>query len=215
MPIMSTRATYGFLDWYSNYWAVQPVSIDVAMASDTMLVSSAATTNYNTDTSMSIGESNAAVSTRRGLVKPNWASIPAGKRIVSATLKLVPITDTSSNARTMYAHRVLRNVNFGQCTWNVFSTGNNWGTAGCSNSTTDYDGAVALGSMAVPASPTLNAQMSMTLLAAEIQKFYDGTYSDYGIVLFVDTQSDDMIVYATTDHATAAYRPILTVEYIP
>lgn len=190
-------------------------SVDVTMTSDTQMLSNNATTNYDTTNNFQIGEHNALSAICRSLIKPNWSVIPAGQLITAATLKMTPISDASSNARTMYAHRVLRTVNFSQATWNVYSTGNNWGTAGCSNNTTDYDGAVVIGSASQPASPTLNSALSFTMALdpVEVQKFYDGTYVNNGIVLFVDTQVDDDIGYASTDHATSGYRPIVTVTY--
>jgi hypothetical protein len=88
-----------------------------------------------------------------------------------------------------------------------------WNTAGCGNSTSDYDGAIEQGNMSVPASPTLNTPLSMTLSATEIQKFYDGTYGLRNMVLFMDTQADDCISYASAYHTTIAYRPYITITY--
>jgi len=201
---------------YTNTSKPMPVIVDLPMISDTQMASNTATTNYDTNTAFGIGESNAVVATFRSIVKPNYSSIPVNSQVLSAILKMTPVADLSSNARTMSAHRVLRNVVFNQATWNIFSTGNNWGTAGCSNNTTDYEGGVLLGSQSQPASPTLNSADSfqMTLDATEIQKFFDGTYTNNGIILFVDTQTNDLIQYASTDNATVAYRPKLTVTYI-
>lgn len=190
-------------------------TVDIPLASDTVLQSSTANTNYDTIAQINVGENNSAVSINRSLIKPDFSLIPVGATITAATLKMTPITDLSSNARTMSAHRVLRTVVYSQATWNVYSTGNGWGTGGCSNSTTDYDGAVLMGSQTQPASPTLNDALSftMTLDAAEMQKLFDGTYTNNGIVLFVDTQVDDFIQYASTDHATSSYRPVISITY--
>ena len=191
-------------------------SIDLAMLNDTYLRASSPTTNYNTVTALGVGEYTGADNwILRAIVQPDFGSIPAGVTITAAMLKMTPIADYSNYARTMYAHRVLRDTVFNQCTWNIWKTSNNWGTAGCSDSTNDYDGAVVLGSATQPASPTLNSALSftMSLDATEMQKFYDGTYTNNGIVLFVDTQLDDGIAYASTNHATSSYRPILTIDY--
>lgn len=190
-------------------------TIDLTMIADTYLMDVSPTTNFNASNELGIGENNVAAQLCKSIIKPDFASIPVGVTITAATLKMTPIYDNSSNARTMYAHRVLRDTNFGQCTWNIWKTSNNWGTAGCSHATTDYSGGVVLGSATQPASPTLNSALSftMSLDAAEITKFYNGTYTNNGIVLFVDTQSSDLIRYASTDHATSSYRPILTIDY--
>lgn len=187
-------------------------TIDIPISEDTQIGSSAPTTNYSTANNINVGEQNNASAIWRSWIKPNFTSIPVNANITSAILKLTPIMDLSDNARTMYAHRCLRDVVSNQATWNIWKTSNNWGTAGASGSGTDFD-ATALGSMSQPASPTLNTPLSLTLSAAEIQKFYNGTYTNNGIILFVDTQVNDMISYASVDHATSAYRPIITITY--
>lgn len=187
-------------------------TIDLVMSADTMFISDNATTNYDTSTAIDIGEINTSVSIRRGWIKPSFSGLPVGAVFTSAILKLTPTLSNSSNARTLYAHRCLRDVVSSEATWTRWKVANNWGTAGASRSGTDYD-ATELGSMTQPASPTLNTPLSLTLSATEIQKLYDGTYTNNGIVLFVDTQLNDMIRYASTENATAAYRPIITVTY--
>lgn len=175
---MTYLSTQNYLDYYSNSFAVQPVSVNLPNSADTMMSSAAATTNFDANILINVGRNGAAGAIFRSWIKPNFATIPAGMRFVSAVLNLNPDTDTSSNARTMSAHRCLRAVVSNQATWNVYSTGNNWGTAGASNSTTDYDGATALGTMAVAASPTIDVFLQMTFTAAgvaELKKLYDGT----------------------------------------
>ena len=188
-------------------------TVDLSVT-DTQMVSDAATTNYESAISFGVGESNVAARIIRSIVKPDFSPV-SGYIITAATLKLTPMIDFSDNARTLYAHRVLRSVTMTQATWNVYSTGNNWGTAGCGNSTTDYDGAVVLGSTTQPASPTIDSPgfVSMTLDATELQKMNDGTYTNNGIVLFVATESSDEIVYHSKESTTSAYRPIITVTY--
>ena len=188
-------------------------TVDIPMSADTFLDSNSPTLNRSTETEIYIGEWNAGTQTGRTWIIPDFSGIPAGKTFLTATLKLTPVIDLSSNARTVSAHRCLRDVVNDQATWNIWKTGNNWGTAGASNSTTDYDGAVVLGTMAVPASPTLNVTLEMSLDASELQKLYDGTFVNNGIVLFVDTQANDMIAYASREHGTAAYRPVITIKY--
>lgn len=186
---------------------------DILMLEDTYLRSDTATTNYSTDTGLRIGENNASVQVNRGWMKPDFALVPPGDDFISAILKLTPILNRTSNVRTMRAHRCLRAVVVGQATHNIFSTGNSWGTAGASNSASDYDGAVEIGNMSVGLTPTLNVALEMTLDAAELKKIFDGTYTNNGIVLFMDAQNADMMEYASTNHATPAYRPIITLTH--
>jgi hypothetical protein len=194
-----------------NHTPIPP--IDVLMGSDTYLNMFQPTTNNGNSQIWAVGDDNSGIGVKRTWIKPDFSNIPAGRTFLTAILNITPTGDLSSNARTMYAHRCLRDVNELQATWNIWKTSNNWGTAGCSNSTTDYDGAVTLGTMTQPASPTLNTALQMTLSASEIQKLYDGTYTNNGIILFVDTQNTDAIIYASSTDATSAYRPFITITF--
>lgn len=190
-------------------------SVDLTFSGDAYLASGTSqNTNTSSNDSLSVGATPGGT-LARSIIIPDFSPV-SGMIITSATLKMTPTLDNSDNARTMYAHRILRSVNITQCTWNVYSTGNNWGTAGCSDSTADYDGAVVIGSASQAASPTLNSAHSftMSLDPDEMQKFNDGTYTNNGIVLFKETQVYDLISHASTEHATSAYRPVITVDYL-
>jgi len=213
MPILTTST------WYDRYStdliATQPVTVDIPISADTYMSSNAATTNYSTQNYMYIGEwNNQTGYISRAWVKPDFSLIPSSMTFLSAVFHATPNADYTSNDRTMRMRRCLRDVVSNQATWNIWKTSNNWGTAGASNSTTDYDGAAEVGNMLVPAAPTLNVQMDMTLDHAEFQKLYDGTYTNNGLVLFMDTQLNDMTQWASIEHATVAYRPYFTVQYI-
>lgn len=188
-------------------------TVDIPISEATSFKSTATTTNYSTDDTFQVGENNAFTYIMRGWIKPNFTSIPAGSTFVSSTLKIVPAVDRTSNARTMYIHRCLQNIVAGQATWDIFSTGNNWGTGGASNSVTDYDGAVVIGSYLAPASPVIGEQISIPLDQTELQKLYDGTYTNNGLVLFMATQTNDLTTYRSPYATTEAYRPYITIEY--
>jgi hypothetical protein len=194
-----------------------PISVDVPTLSDTFIRSTSATTNFNTNTSSPIGESNAGTNIDRVIIIPDWSAVPANHLIIAATLKMTPTADASSNARTMSAHRILKAVNITQATYTIASIGVPWDTLGARNTSTDYDGAIVLGSASVSAAPALNVadSFTMSLLPAEMQKFMDATYTNNGILLFVDTEVNDQIQYASQDHATVAFRPKITCSIVP
>jgi len=191
-------------------------TIEIPLLEDFHLASEDPTTNYDSAVNIGVGEWNAGAAIRRTIIKPDFQTLPEGAVIHSAKLRLYPISpDQSSNARTMSAHRVLRTAINGSATWNKYNGSDNWGTAGCSNSTTDYDGAIALGTMAVPASPTLNTALELEFSETgveELQKMLDGTYANSQIVLFVDTQTDDLIYYASKENTNSTLHPNLILE---
>jgi len=195
-----------------------PKTIELDIGLTAQLASDLPDTNYSDGVDFAVGEYNAGVSTVRTWIKPTFTQLPSsGIKFISAKLRLVPVLDQSDSARTLSAHRCLRTVVHTDATWNEYSeTSNFWGTAGCSNSTTDYDGATPLGTLSVPASPTLGTALEMEFTAAgvtEFQKMYDGTYTNNGIILFVDTQSNDQIYYAGINHETPGYKPVIILTY--
>lgn len=168
-------------------------------------------TNFGTVNIIGVGESNASTVWKRALIAFDLSSIPSNATIVSATLSLTVVTDSSSNARTMSAYRVKRNWTETGATWNKYDGTNDWQTAGAGGAN-DID-VSAMGSGSVTASQAVGSVVTLTFTAAEVQKFIDGTYTNYGWLLMVDTESSDLYDYASSDHSTATLRPVLTVVY--
>lgn len=171
------------------------------------------TTNNSAATLVAIGESNAGSSVWRGIVKPDLSSIPAGSTIIDATLNLVVQNDFSDNSRTMQAYRLSRAWVFNQATWNVYSTGNNWGTAGAANTSTDRE-ATGVGSVSVAASPGTGATISLPITASKLQEMLSGgTFTNNGFLLKMDTETNDGMFYNATSNATSGNRPTFVVNY--
>ena len=178
---------------------------------DTYINSSTPNTNNNS-TILIVGEGNTSVDVARTLIKFDLSSIPANAVIQDATLSLWFSTDISSNARTMRAYRVLRNWVEAQATWNIYSTGNNWGTAGCANTTTDRE-ATDIGSVSVSASETPDTEKQISLTASKVQEWVSGTTANYGLLIQMDTESNDAYAFHSSGGATAGYRPKLVINY--
>lgn len=190
--------------------ALSPYSLPITP--DTNLESLNPTTNFSSNNYFGAGNRTVPNNTMRAWIKPDFSDMPVGLTFSRAFLLLTYQSDSSNNARTLSIHRCLRDVVATQATWNIWKTANNWGTAGASNSTTDYDGAVILGTATQPASPTVPSQLQITLDAVELQKLYDGTYTNNGLIMFVDTQSDDQIVYYSSDEVIdTSQRPVIEV----
>jgi len=167
------------------------------------------TVHISNYTGFIVGHNAAIPSTGRVMLKADFSDVSPSTLFSSVTLYIVPITDFSSNARTMTLGICLRTPDYSTLTWNQFAPPVPWGTAGCSNATTDYYGTTALGTASIPASPTLNTPIEVNIDPAEFKKMYDGTYTNNGFVMFVNTQNADGIVYAGCENATVAYRPYI------
>jgi len=147
----------------------------------------------------------------RSLLQFSLSSIPSGSTITVATLRLYDAASPfSDNDRTMRAYRCLRVWVEMECTWNIYSTGNNWGTAGCSNTTTDRE-ASDIGSVLTPGIE-VEGWIEMTVTVAGVQGWLDGTLTNNGILLQMDTETDDLHNYNGRSEANP---PQLVVTYTP
>ena len=118
---------------------VDPILTIQGDGMDTYIESSQPTTTYGSSTEPLVFE--AAGGIRRMLVKMPLTSLPAGSIVTRATFSayynfkfVAPegITLTATKIRRMDWEEM-------QATWDIFKTSNNWGTAGCSNTSTDID----------------------------------------------------------------------------
>ena len=193
---------------YADTYSSQP---DETNGIDTMLLSDTATTNYGTNANIAVGESNAAAQISRSLIKFDLSSIPSNATISSATLSLWFKTDLSAAARTLSIYRCKRAWTEAGATWNKYDGTNNWQTAGADGA--DDRDSSATGTASISAAETLNTEKQISLDVAEVTKLIDGTYSNNGWVLRVDTENYDQYYYHSSSSTTAEYRPKLVIEY--
>lgn len=171
-----------------------------------------ATSNFGTSVNLYIGETNNAVGrTMRTLIKFDVSSIPANAIITSAIQSLYVNSDFSSNARTARWYRLKRAWVEDQSTWNIYSTGNNWDTAGGfgANDCEQTD----IGSLAFSASETLSVFKDWSLTPSAVQGWISGAFANNGTLGMMDTELNDGYQFASSDSATAAQRPKLVVVY--
>lgn len=170
-----------------------------------------ATTNYSANAYIQVGEWNGGAAKDRGLVKFDLSSIPTNATITSATLKLYDQAQNyATNTRTMSVYRVLRAWVANQSTWNVYSTGNSWGTAGCANTTNDRESS-AIGSVSMPGTEVAG-YVDITLTASAIQEMITGGgFTNNGFLLQMATETDDM--HQFSDETVSGQELKLVVEY--
>jgi hypothetical protein len=80
---------------------------------------------------------------RHGLLTFDLAALPTGQVVSSARLARIVTDHAGTNINMIQWRRVLRTINTAQVTWNVYSTGNSWGTAGGKADGTDRDADVS------------------------------------------------------------------------
>jgi len=196
-----------------------PKTIELDIDSTAQLADSTPETNFADGTTFGVGEYNAGTSIVRTWIKPTFKRLPSsGIKFLTAKLRLVPVIDQSSNSRNLVAYRCLRTVVHNEATWNTYDSDifHTWGSGGASNSSTDYDGANQLGSLSIDANPVIGAPLELeftTAGVAELQKLYDGTYTNNGILIFMETQVNDQVYFAGVNNITPGYKPVIIITY--
>lgn len=199
-------------DW--DGWTVDPTyssQPDATAGKDVGIEDDLPTTNFDLG-SFYIGEINSDAVIGRGLIYFDMSTIPTTATVTSGTFEMTIAGDYSSNARTFNLHRLLVDWTENQATWNKRNSSNDWNTSGCGGSGTDYDATVH-GSVSLTSTETVDTAKNFTLVASEIEKFVNGSYTNYGWRISAGTENNDMYGFYSSDEATAAYRPKLTVEY--
>lgn len=181
---------------------------------DTFIDDSGPTINNSTNTALYAGEFISATIKTRLWIKPALGdgSVPAGSTINSATLRLKISADFSSNTRTLKAYRVLRAASH-LATWNTYDGTNNWGTAGASNTSTDRE-ATDIGSVSIAHDTATGTWVEISLTTASVQEMLaSGSFTNNGLLLQMDTETDDCWEFYSTDHGTSANHPELVIDY--
>ena len=181
-------------------------------SADSYISDIASTTNYGTHDDMYSGENNTTTNLYRALFKfigLSDGTIPTSAVIDSAILKLTFAMDRTSNTRVKNVYRVKVAWVEEQCTWNIYSTGNNWQTAGCAGAN-DRE-STGIGGLSIDATPS--GDYLWTLTTSAIQEIVTGTWTNNGFAMITETEANDMIGFNTRNFATAESRPKLTVTW--
>ncbi len=182
-----------------------------------------ATTNYGTDTTVGI-QTESANYLNYGLLKFDLSSIPSNASVSSAVLSVYLNTTGSSGDKTLSAYRVFKGWNESQATWNIWTTSNNWGTAGAktiddggSDNSGNGTGAdrksTAAGTVVISAFQS-SGFVDITITSL-VQSWVDTTAANNGMMLsFPDSQGGtDAWTFSSSENATSANRPKLVVTY--
>lgn len=183
---------------------------------DTYLDNGAATTNYNTTVRVNVGEDNTTSRVYRTLIKFDYSSISSGAFIGSCVHSFWTELDRSSNSRDFKIYRSLRAWVESQATWNIWSTSNNWTTAGAGSDGSDTDLSTVLATRTMSATETVDTEMQWTFSSTgltELQKIVNGTYANNGYLVKADTETEDAYTFHSSSAATSGFRPKQVIAY--
>ena len=220
-PNIAVTASYagGFIRFDADLSAaVYPVTVDPTLTLqpdatdglDNYFDQSQPTQNYGTGVGFNIGDSNASVSLNRGSIKFDLTSLDGTESIISTELTITLIQNgnyRASNNRTARLYRLKRAWIESQETWNIWSTGNNWQTAGGFGS--DDCEQTEIGTCNFVTTDLAGDGKIFSITGANKSAIDLGN----GWLIKVDTEVDDAYLFASSDHVTEANRPKLVINY--
>ena len=183
---------------------------DFSGTEDTKLKSTEATTNYGSEgttevTKYEVGNHSHTIMKFSGI-----SNLPGALNVSSSTLYLYrvpPGHDYNITAKVLN-----RNWVEGEATWNIYSTGNSWTTAGGLHETDDRSSTTTFDILSDD--DTAYIDFSSAQLAADVEDFADGSLSNYGwhIARTGVGEDGEYQTYVTSD-GDDGKRPYLSVTY--
>ena len=177
---------------------------------DTWLREGVPTTNYDGTTPIEATKYNTGDWSTCLFKFTGLASISGPVTVSAATLYVY--CSTVAGNQTITAKRILRNVVTNQATWNIYSTGNNWGTAGCFSDGTDRV-AASSGAVVNPGSGGYIAFTNAQLIS-DVENMINGSVNNYGWLLErTDSQNDFNFIRFESAEGADGQRPYLDITY--
>lgn len=177
---------------------------DATAGLDTMIQQVGPNTNFGTFDSLIVGKRTGVAGPERALIEFDLSGLPDAAVISSTTFSLYRTTGEPSSV-TIEVFRVKRAWVESQATWNIYSTGNSWQTAGCSGAN-DVESS-AIGSLSVPATNGFKdwALTPTTKAALDLGNGW--------LCKATDEATNLGQWFASSDNATSANRPKLVIVY--
>ena len=172
------------------------------------------TTNYGSSGYLYVGTITNGSNWKHSLLKFNGLSdgtIPSNATVTSAVISFYLLTENSNYDRTLYLNRCLRAWTEAGATWNQYSSGNNWQTAGALGAN-DID-STWLGSRAISSAEGVNAWKDITLDNTTIQQMIQGILPNNGFKFTLSGGWADEYIFASSNYGTSNLRPKLTINY--
>ncbi len=146
--------------------------------------------------------------TYRTLLKFDLSALPDTAKINSTKLTLyLTASNLGVGSLTLEVYRVKRNWVENQVTWYNWNTANAWTTAGADHANDRETSAIGTRIFTYPL--TLNQGYDISLTGTKKTDLDLG----YGWLLKHTVESGNRLTFSSSDHATAAQRPQLVIQY--
>lgn len=190
---------------------------DYSGVSDTEIKQTTPTTNYSGNTHYEVTKYGAGDYAHALIAFSGLSNIPASATITSVTLGLYLVNTSAGADHNFTLRRVLRNWVLAEATWNIWSTGNSWTTAGALSDGNDRI-ATSSGTFG-PVNITTGEHKSTTWTSGDVvndvQGWVAGSLPNYGWLIERSGVGEDSTFRDFNDSATATdgTRPYLSVTY--
>ncbi len=135
------------------------------------------------------------------------SSIPSGSAVQSASMTL---NVTGGSTQSFEIYQIKRPWTESQVTYEVTSTGVNWGSPGANGS---FDrGTTALGTVTATAAGTVTINLNAAGIAV-VQGWVDNPSSNHGFILLDYAASSDRLEFVSSEDANTALQPAFKVNY--
>jgi hypothetical protein len=181
---------------------------DVNTNYDNYMQSGLPTTNNGSQTHVAIGYSTSE-GIYRALLRFNLSSIPSNSDVISAKLTLIYFWEAVTGSITVNIYRQKRNWVDSQSTWNVYSTGNSWATAGGFGA--DDCEQTEVSSLLID---DTHEAKTWTIDNTSIEEMLSGgSWTNYGYLLKATNEGLTDKVFISSDYPTEVSRPKLVIVY--
>lgn len=186
---------------------------DYSGTEDAELRQTSPTTNHGSSTNLEATKYIASDHNHSLVAFSGIGSLPSSLTVSSAVLTLY-LKLANSGTHTLTVKRVLRNWVEAQATWNIWSTGNSWTTAGCLSDGNDRDSNAST-TLSIGTTYQYYTFSDDAQIQADVEDFADGTLSNYGwhIERTDGTPDDTTYRQFSSSEDTDGQRPYLSVTY--
>ena len=171
---------------------------------DATILSSSSTTNFGAEPEIEVDGSPDG----GGVMMWDLSSISPGSQVTAVDLTLYV---TSSTDDTYEIYEVLQPWVESEVTWNQYTSGFNWETAGIGGATDR--GSTALDAITAPSKGSLTVSLAAPVVAL-VQSWVNNPSSNFGFTLQDYANASDGLDFASRDNSDQTRRPALAVTYV-
>jgi hypothetical protein len=163
------------------------------------------------------GQSGSSGTDKTSLLKFDLSALASATEIVDVDLQMVT-SGAPDGTSTLRVFKLLRDFNEAQATWNIYSTGNSFFTAGARGDTTDISGnwansTGAYGSLSIGGAEIAGDVKTFTINQSLLDYVFANLGGEVNFAIHQNQNDNEGVSFYDSENATQANRPRLIIEY--